>query len=150
MKKNIANPYQDDQCFFCGKGNEKGLGLQFYWDEEVQEVSTEYLPHQCFIGQGKILHGGIQMGILDEIMGWTCYVVTKSMAVTSGIEIKFTRPVYVTGEKIKATCRVISKVGAKVEMIAELANKKNSICTTATGTYHTLEQDKFEAIIHGQ
>ena len=149
MKREIANPYPDNNCFFCGKDNEKGLHLKFYWDEETQETSTDYFPHQCFIGQGKILHGGIQMGMLDEIMGWTCYVVTKSMAVTSGLEIRFLRPVYVVGERVKVKCRVVSKDGTKVTMIAELEDCESLTCTTATGTYHLLGQKKFEAILHG-
>ena len=149
MKKEIANPYPDDNCFFCGKDNHKGLNLKFFWDEDKQEVSTEYLPHQCFIGQGKILHGGIQMGILDEIMGWACFVATKSMAVTSGLEIKFLRPVYVEGKNLQVKCRVASRHGPRVEMVAELISFDGSVCTTASGTYHQLAKEKFEAIIHG-
>jgi len=36
---------------------------------EKKEASTEYLPAKHFTGQGNILHGAIQMGLLDEIMG---------------------------------------------------------------------------------
>ena len=84
MKVEIANPYPDNNCFFCGSDNSEGLKLKFYWDETKQEVYTEYLPAQYFIGQGKILHGGIQMGLLDEIMGWTCYVFTKKWLLPLG------------------------------------------------------------------
>lgn len=150
MKVEIDNPYPDKNCFFCGKDNKEGLNLKFYWDEKEGEVSADYVPIQCFIGQGKILHGGIQMGMLDEIMGWTSYVAAKSMAVTSGLEIKFLRPVYVIGEKVKVRCRVLSKDGAKVKMFAELVNSENAVCTTASGTYHILGKEKFEAITQGQ
>lgn len=149
MKKEIGNPYPDKNCFFCGEDNKKGLNLKFFWDENNQEVSADYLPHKCFVGQGKILHGGIQMGILDEIMGWTSFVATKSMAVTSGLEIKFLKPVYVIGAKVQIKCRVLSKDRKEIKMIAELVNNKNAVCTTATGTYHVLGREKFAAIIHG-
>ncbi len=150
MKKLIADPYPDNSCFFCGRDNENGLKLKFYCDEKQKEVSTEYRPSQYFVGQGKILHGGIQMGLLDEIMGWTCYVFTKEMAVTSGLEVRFLMPVYVSGEKIRVTCRVLSRKGAKVKMLAELLNSEKAACTTATGTYHVLKKEKYDSIISGK
>lgn len=65
MKKEIPNPYLNEQCFFCGKENPDGLKLSFFLDDETGEVSTEYLPAPPFFGQGKILHGGIQVGMLE-------------------------------------------------------------------------------------
>lgn len=150
MKKLIADPYPDNSCFFCGRDNKQGLKLKFYWDEKKREVSTEYLPSECFLGQGRILHGGIQMGLLDEIMGWTCYVVTKEMAVTSGLEVRFLMPVYVSGEKIRVTCRVLSRKGAKVKMLAELLNSEKTVCTAAIGTYHVLKKKNYDNIISGK
>ena len=85
VKKEILNPFPDKDCFFCGSNNNLGLKLKFYWDQEKKEASTEYLPVPHFVGQGKILHGAIQMGLLDEIMGWTSYVFIQKMAVTSKI-----------------------------------------------------------------
>jgi len=69
MKKEIPSLFADNDCFFCGRDNQAGLKLNFYWDEERGEASTEYVPPRHFSGHGSILHGGIQMGLLDEIMG---------------------------------------------------------------------------------
>ena len=85
MKEKILNPYPDNDCFFCGSENEAGLKLKFHFDSVKTEVYTEYSPAQHFVGQGNILHGGIQMGLLDEIMGWTSYVITQQMAVTADL-----------------------------------------------------------------
>ena len=149
MKIEIPNPYKDNNCFFCGSNNIEGLKLKFYWDEEKQEASTEYLPVQGFVGQGKILHGGIQMGLLDEIMGWSSYALTKEMAVTSDLNIKFLKPVYVTGKVIRITCSVISKEGLKIDMQSLLINSDDILCTRATGTFHILDQKKYDALIQG-
>ena len=73
MKKEIQNPFPDNNCFYCGSDNNLGLKLEFFWDEDKQETYTEYLPSQYFTGQGNILHGAIQMGLLDEIMGLTSH-----------------------------------------------------------------------------
>jgi len=150
MKEEIQNPFSDNHCFFCGSKNNEGLKLNFYWDEDGKETYTEYLPAQHFVGQGNILHGAIQMGLLDEIMGWTTYAFTQEMAVTSGLNIKFLQPTYICGEKVSVTCRVTSKEGPKVKMQAELLNNEGDICTTATGTFHILPPDKYKDLIQGK
>ena len=150
MKEEIQNPYPNDNCFFCGSENTKGLKLKFYWDKEKEETHTEYLPAQHFVGQGHILHGAIQMGLLDEIMGWTSYVFTKEMAVTSNLNINFLYPTYINGKKLNVTCRVTSKEGPKINMEATLTNSEGKVCSTATGTYHLLAPDKYKDLIQGK
>ena len=149
MKKEIQNPFPDNNCFFCGSENNEGLKLKFYWDEIKEEAHTEYLPAKHLVGQGKILHGGIQMGLLDEIMGWTSYAFTQEMAVTSGLNIKFLQPVYIGEEKINVTCRVTSREGPKVNMQALLLNSDGEVCTRATGTFHILPTNKYKDLIQG-
>ena len=51
MKEEIQNPYPNNNCFFCGSENKKGLNLKFYWDKEKKETSTEYLPAQYFVAR---------------------------------------------------------------------------------------------------
>ncbi|MCD4744188.1 MAG: PaaI family thioesterase [Desulfobacteraceae bacterium] len=150
MKNEIKNPFSDNNCFFCGSENKLGLKLKFFWNEDKKEIYTEYLPVRQFTGQGNILHGAIQMGLLDEIMGWNSYVFTQEMAVTSDINIKFLHPTYICGEKIKITCQVMSKKGPKLNMQATLSNIDGIKCTIATGTYHILPADKYNNIIQGK
>ncbi|MEA3468869.1 MAG: PaaI family thioesterase [Thermodesulfobacteriota bacterium] len=150
MKKQIQNPYPDNNCFFCGIDNSQGLKLKFYWDEEKEEMSAEYLPAKHFTGQGNILHGAIQMGLLDEIMGWASYTFTREMAVTSSLDVKFIRPLYICGEQANITCRVTSKEGAKINMQATLSNNDGDACTIATGIFHVLHPKKYKDLIQGK
>ena len=150
MKKEIENPFSDNNCFFCGSNNQFGLKLNFFWDQEKKETYAEYLPALHFIGQGNILHGAIQMGLLDEIMGWNSYIVTQEMAVTSDLNIKFLHPTYICGEKLIIRCKVTSREGSKLNMQASLSNSENIVCTIATGTYHILPQDKYKNLIQGE
>jgi acyl-coenzyme A thioesterase PaaI-like protein len=147
MKEEIANPYPDNRCFFCGYDNPIGLKLKFYWDKEKEETYTEYDPDEHFVGQGDILHGAIQMGLLDEIMGWTCYVFSKQMSVTSDFSVKFHRPTYICAGILRVTCRIISNEGSKVYMSATLSNHAGEQCTTATGTFHILPEDRFHRLV---
>lgn len=149
MNNEIQNPFPDGNCFFCGKNNEFGLQLKFYWDECKQEVYCEYLPAKKFVGQGNILHGAIQMGLLDEIMGWSSYAFTKEMAVTSTIDIKFVRPTYVNGKKISVSCKVTSQEGPKIKMDAKLLDMNGVVCTTAKGVYHIVSLEKYSDLIQG-
>jgi len=148
MRKEIQNPFIDNNCFFCGSDNKAGLKLKFYWDDEKKEASTEYLPAPHFVGLGNILHGAIQMGIIDEIMGWTSYIFTKEFGVTSSINIKFLKPVFIEGEKIYVTCNVFSKEGSKVNLQAILSNRKGEACTSASGIYHILPEDQYNNLVY--
>lgn len=150
MKNKIQNPYPDNNCFFCGSENEAGLKLEFHFDTVKKEVSTKYLPDQHFVGQGNILHGGIQMGLLDEIMGWTSHVLTQEMAVTSDLNIKFVRPAYISKKNLNVSCRVISTEGKKVTMLATLTDNDGKICTEATGSFHVVSLERYNDLIQGK
>lgn len=150
MKKELNNPYPDNNCFFCGSKNKQGLNLKFYWDKENEEAYTEYLPAKHFVGQGDILHGAIQMGLLDEIMGWTSYITTQHMAVTSWLNVNFKKPVYICNEIIRVTCRVISNESPKITMHATISNNAGDECTTATGIFHILAQEKYQKLIYSK
>lgn len=149
MKTELVNHYPGKKCFFCGSGNAHGLHLKFYQDDENGEISTEYVPAEHFAGQGNILHGGIQMGLLDEIMGWTSLVETGEMAVTTHMEVQFLRPLYISGQAVRVACRVTGRTDRKVHMQAELVNAENVVCTTAAGIYHILTPEMYAALVQG-
>lgn len=72
MKK-IRNPFalhksQDYNCFGCSPDNEIGLNLEF-WDTG-DEIITQWMPDNKFVGYKNVLHGGIQATIMDEIASW--------------------------------------------------------------------------------
>ena len=148
MRKKIQNPYPDKNCFFCGSNNSAGLKLEFYWDDEIEEMTAEYFPAHHFAGQGNILHGGIQMGLLDEIMGWNSFFCTQRMAVTSNLNINFIKPVYL-GSKIIITCKIASQGKTKVHMYATLINVRGKICTIASGIFSILPPEKYNNLING-
>ncbi len=150
MEKEIPNPFWDDNCFFCGSNNQEGLKLKFYWDEERQEAFTEYTPERRFTGQGNILHGAIQMGLLDEIMGWVHFVLTGKMGVTTDLNVKFLGPLYIAGNLVRTTCRVVKHEGSTVSMEAALTNKDGVTCTTGTGTWRTISSERYGLLIHGK
>jgi uncharacterized protein (TIGR00369 family) len=149
LKKEIPNPYPEQECFFCGEKNPIGLRLQFYLDEDTGEVSTEYVPSRLFMGLGNVLHGGIQSGLFDELMGWTTHTLTGQMGVTSELNINFLKPAYLEN-KFTISCRIVSKNNSKVQLEAAMKTSEGAVCTRATGTYYLLSQDQFETLMYGQ
>lgn len=101
------------------------------------------------MGLGNILHGGIQAGLFDEIMGWTTHTLTGQMGVTSELNINFLKPVYL-GERLIISCRIITQENSKVQLEATIKTEEGEVCSQANGTYYLLPQDKFEQLIYGQ
>jgi acyl-coenzyme A thioesterase PaaI-like protein len=145
--KPIPNPYRTGQCFFCGHLNPIGLKLTFQETEtEPREVVTQWQASPMFASFGRILHGGIQSGLFDEIMGWATVQFTQEVGVTTALHIQFVKPVYVEQE-IEVRCRIESQDGPKVNLVAEINNEIGEICTRATGTYLLMDQEKFDHLV---
>lgn len=149
MKKEIANPFPFKACFLCGRENPHGLHLRFHLDDESGEVFTEYVPEERFAGQGDILHGALQMGLLDEAMGWASFAHTGIMGVTTGIDVRFLRPVYISAGAVRVGCRVLERDGRDVRLEGELVGADGTVCTTATGVYRLLSPERHAALIRG-
>ena len=144
--KLLPNPYRDGQCFFCGQSNPVGLKLSFYETEtEPPELVTTWFPPPLYKGFGKILHGGIQSGLFDEIMGWTTLHFTQQVGVTSKLNVEFLRPLYVEQE-IQVRCRVASRDGHKVNFAAEISNSEGQVCSKADGIYILMDPSRFKEI----
>lgn len=97
-----------------------------------------------------VRHGTIQMGLLDEIMGWTSYAFTKKNGSYVRIECQIFTTNLHAWRKIGVTCRVISTEGPRVNMQATLSNNDDAVCTTATGTFHILPTNKYRDLIQGE
>jgi acyl-coenzyme A thioesterase PaaI-like protein len=148
MKKEIPNLFPDQDCFFCGVNNPVGLKLRFFLHEETKEVSTEYVGIRNFMGLGNVLHGGIQSGIIDEIMGWTTHFLTKQMGVAIKLSLHFIKPIYL-GKKITVFCSIRSIENSKVQLEARIEYEEGDVCTRAEGIYYLLPDDKFNKLIYG-
>jgi acyl-coenzyme A thioesterase PaaI-like protein len=148
MKKEIPNLFPEHDCFFCGVNNPIGLKLRFFLNEETKEVSTEYVGVRNFLGLGNVLHGGIQSGIIDEIMGWTTHFLTKQMGVAIKLNLRFIKPVYLE-KKIMVFCHIRSIENSNVQLEARIEYEEGDVCTRAEGIYHLLPDEKFNQLIYG-
>jgi acyl-coenzyme A thioesterase PaaI-like protein len=145
--KQVPDALGPTECFFCGPLNPAGLKLVFHVTEsEPIELVCRWRPPSLYSGLGRIVHGGIQSGLFDEIMGWTATHLTRQVGLTVGLQVKFVKPLYVEQE-IEVRCRLKSRNGAKIELEAEIRNSSGQICTEGTGTYFLMERGRFKELV---
>ncbi len=143
--KIIPNPYTD--CFFCGSHNPAGLRLTFQeTGTSPNELTCRWRPSSLYVGLGKVLHGGIQSGLFDEIMGWTTFHLTGHQGVTVSLHVDFLKPLFVEQE-IEIRCRIESIADSKVNLSGEIKNGEGATCSRASGTYLVMEPDRFKRIV---
>jgi acyl-coenzyme A thioesterase PaaI-like protein len=145
--REIVSPYDYSECFFCGGANPIGLKLKFYVSaSDPKEVICRWKPPALYLGLGRVLHGGIQSGIFDEIMGWTAMHLTEKVGVTSWLKVQFLKPLFVQ-QDIEARCSVSAVEGASIILAAEIRDESNMVCTETTGSYILMERDRFERLV---
>lgn len=135
-KTKIANPYielEGYNCFGCSPNNDCGLRLEFY--EEGDHVISEWLPDKHFSGYKKVLHGGIQATLLDEIASWTVQIKLKTAGVTANIDLRYKKPVFVDEGTLylKGTIEKVEKRIAYVH--TSLFNYEHVLCCDGTVKY---------------
>ena len=81
----------NNKCFVCGQKNSDGLQLQFRYSPDSGKVETRFVPDAKYQGWKGVLHGGIIMTLLDEVMAKAA--VKKGFNVLTGeITTKFKNP----------------------------------------------------------
>ena len=137
MKK-ILNPFavhkgDDYNCFGCSPNNGLGLQLEFY--DLGDEIQTHWQPKDWLVGYTKILHGGIQATLMDEIAGWVVLTKCNTAGVTSKMEVKYLKPVYVNRGEIEVRSKLKSIKGNMAYISTELYDGEGTCCAKAELEY---------------
>jgi len=82
----------DNQCFVCGKDNDRGLQLDFFYDENKKEVHSKIIFPKYYQGWENIVHGGLISTVLDEIQVKAAEFSNYG-CVTGELNVKFKSPV---------------------------------------------------------
>lgn len=133
----INNPYLPNKehfCFGCSPKNLIGLHLSFELDGD--RVLCQWQPEANYQGFHQVLHGGILATLLDEIAGWVVQAVVGTAGVTSEMNVKYLKPVYVHDGPLQLEAAVAHKRGRLVDIEAKLSNAFGILCTQATVTYY--------------
>jgi uncharacterized protein (TIGR00369 family) len=144
--KKIQNPYAKSgrdtyQCFGCSPNNPIGLKLDFWSDGDL--VIAKWLPHKSLEGFEDVLHGGIQATLMDEIGAWLVNIRLNTSGVTSKMETRYIKPVYVDGGPV-FLCATLKEVRHKMAFIhVTLKNSEGILCAESHMLYYVM--NKMEA-----
>ncbi len=149
LMRKIINPFtgiEGYNCFACSPNNDHGLRMEFF--EDGNDVAAIWEPDGHFQGYGKILHGGIQATLMDEIASWYIYVKRNTAGVTSAIDVRYIKPVYTDRGAIEIRAR-LKEIRQNIMVIsAELKDKSGFVCTVAAVTYFTYPEKTARTRLH--
>ena len=120
-------------CFVCGEANPLGLRLRFETDGQV--VRARFTPRPEHAGFKGVLHGGLLMTVLDEIMVWACAVQARRFAFSAEMRTRFLRPAR-PHEPLTVTGELLANRRGKIfEAKARVTNAAGESLAEATGRY---------------
>ena len=138
MKK-IINPFvefkeEDYNCIGCSPHNKSGLNLQFF--DNGKGLETFWKPEKKYMGYKNVLHGGIQALLMDEIGGWVVYTKCFTTGVTSELNVKYHKPMYILGGEIKITGKLVDFESNFARIHCSIYNSAGLECSSAEVTYY--------------
>ena len=128
-------------CFVCGENNPRGLRLRSRLQDGV--VVIDYTTREGDLGWKHIIHGGIAMTLLDEVMTWAVILETRAACVAAEMTTRLRRPISV-GQRLRVEGRV---TGGKSRLILTegfIRDESDQVLTSATGKYLPMPGDKVE------
>lgn len=137
--KSIKNPFTDNEehrCFGCSPRNPIGLKLKFA--EEDEWITSSWKPDNDYEGWHDILHGGIQSTLLDELGSWVAFVKKGGVAVTSKLEVKFLKPVFISNGRLNLKGRIKETRRNILIIEAFLYDGKGELCSECLMHYFLL------------
>ena len=141
MRK-LKNPYtQMDgyNCFGCSPDNQNGLQMHFFDDGEY--ICSEWKPNKSFQGYKNVLHGGIQVTLMDEIASWVVQSKLGTAGVTSKIESRFLKPVLITDEHITIKAKLHRQMKNIAIIEVQLFNFAGELCAHSQISYFTFNPE---------
>lgn len=129
-------------CFVCGEANPHGLQLKSRIIDGA--VVIEYTPRPSDLGYSHIVHGGIVMTLLDEVMTWAAIIGAGKMCVMAEMSTRLLNPVAV-GQQLRIEGR-ITKQSSRLLLTEGVAFgvAGNLEMSRATGKYLPMPEDKIK------
>jgi len=137
--KNPMSNYEGYQCFGCASHNKNGLQMTFFEDKD--EIISIWQPKEYFQGWIDVLHGGIQATMMDEIASWVVFVKCKTAGVTSRMDIRLKKAVFVNAGNITLRAKLKEMKRNIAVITVELYNADKELCANAEIQYFTYPQE---------
>jgi len=96
----------------------------------------------------KVVHGGIQATLLDEIAGWVVYVKCGTVGLTAEMKVKFRQPLYIDQGEVIIRARLIDQNKRLATISAQLTDSFGKICADAEIRYFLLSEAEARGKYH--
>jgi uncharacterized protein (TIGR00369 family) len=128
-------------CFVCGQDNPHGLHLRSRI--ENGRVILDYTPREADLGYKFIVHGGIAITLLDEVMTWASIVAVRRVCVAAELTARLKKPIRV-GQKLRAEGWVTRQTGRLLLTEGALLDSDGQPLLSAQGKYMPMPKDQVE------
>jgi uncharacterized protein (TIGR00369 family) len=126
------------QCFGCSPHNEFGLHLEFW--EDGDEVVSYWNPRPVLQSYPKVVHGGIQSTLLDEIAGWLVYVKCGTVGVTAEMKVRFKQPLMIDEGQLTIRAKLLEQNSRMAVIQSRLINSSGKVCAEAELRFFLLSE----------
>ena len=119
-------------CFVCGEENPNGLRVRSC--VEGERIVLLYTTRDSDLGYRHLVHGGISMTLLDEVMTWAAILTLRKASVAAELTVRLKQPV-TAGQSLRVEGWV---AGTKSRMIlaeGQILDDRQRVLATATGKY---------------
>jgi uncharacterized protein (TIGR00369 family) len=119
-------------CFVCGEQNPHGLRLRSR--AEGDRVVLDYTPREADVGYRHIVHGGIGMTLVDEVMTWAAILHARRACVAAEIAVRLRRPLRV-GQPVRVEGWIASAGSRLIATEGRILDAAGAVLVTGTGKY---------------
>jgi len=119
-------------CFVCGEANPHGLRLRSRL--EGGKVVLEHVTRDADRGWKHIVHGGITMTLLDEVMAWAAIVRSQAPCVAAELTTRLLRPIEV-GARLRVEGEVTGGRPRLLLTAGRVLGEDGQVLATAEGKY---------------
>lgn len=119
-------------CFVCGVDNPHGLRGRSR--VEGDRVVLAHKTRVADLGYRHLVHGGISMTLLDEVMTWAAILTFKGACVAAELTVRLRQPIQ-AGQLIRAEGWIIRAKSRLVEAEGRIVDEGEKVLATAAGKY---------------
>ncbi len=119
-------------CLVCGERNPRGFRLRTRLENGV--VVLDYTTQREDAGYMHLVHGGVAMTLMDEVMTWAAILAAGRMCVAAEMTTRLEKPTEV-GARLRVEARVTRQARRLVLTEALVKDESGRILSSATGKY---------------
>ncbi len=119
-------------CFVCGAENPHGLRLRS--QVAAGRVFLEYTPRPEDVGYRHIVHGGIGMTLVDEVMTWAAILATGRLCVAAEMTTRLKQPMRV-GQPVRVEGWVAQAGSRLCRTVGHILDAAGTVLLDAQGKY---------------